>query len=451
MNSDKNVRGGANRVVSVLYFGTAAIFIIAPFYAPLSVWAASSFKHFDFLKIWKEFALTGLGLLLIGYLLKNRTAVRILIRDKLLLAMSVYVGYSLLMAVYGLLGERVSTDAIIYGLLVNLRLIGFFGLTYLLTSLKQRNYQLPWRKLVLIPATLVIGFGLLQFSILPKDVLRHIGYSQQTITPYQSVDNRPDFARVQSTLRGPNPFGAYLVVVMCLILSLLLLEKRHQAELVALLAAGLATLYATYSRAAWLGLMFSVVVMMVAYLPRRLWRTALIIGVLAVMVICGSLLALRNSYVVQNLVFHSSPRSTAAQSSNAQRASGLKNGISDIIHQPLGDGIGSAGPASLRNTEDTPRISENYYLQIGQETGLVGLALFCLITVMLFVRLWAIRQTTLSLALTASLVGLTFISMTTHAWVDDTLAYIWWGLAGIALAAPAILNKKRKHNGTEEA
>jgi len=36
--------------------------------------------------------------------------------------------------------------------------------------------------------------------------------------------------------------------------------------------------------------------------------------------------------------------------------------------------------------------------------------------------------------LLASLIGLIFVNLVSHAWADDTLAYVWWGLAGIALS-----------------
>jgi hypothetical protein len=37
------------------------------------------------------------------------------------------------------------------------------------------------------------------------------------------------------------------------------------------------------------------------------------------------------------------------------------------------------------------------------------------------------------LSLLASLIGISFVNLLSHAWADDTLAYLWWGLAGIAI------------------
>jgi len=100
----------------------------------------------------------------------------------------------------------------------------------------------------------------------------------------------------------------------------------------------------------------------------------------------------------------------------------------------LGDGPGTAGPASYYNQGHPVRIAENYFVQVGQETGWLGLALFLLINVGVAALLYVKRDDPLALSLFASLIGLTLINLFSHAWADDTLAYVWWGLAGVALA-----------------
>jgi len=120
-------------------------------------------------------------------------------------------------------------------------------------------------------------------------------------------------------------------------------------------------------------------------------------------------------------------------SSNYQRTSALRDGLSDVISQPFGAGPGTAGPASAHNIAPA-RIAENYYLQIGQEVGWLGLGLFIAILVAIVRRLLAMRAEPLARVLLASLVGISFINLVSHAWTDDTLALIWWGLAGVVLA-----------------
>jgi hypothetical protein len=73
------------------------------------------------------------------------------------------------------------------------------------------------------------------------------------------------------------------------------------------------------------------------------------------------------------------------------------------------------------------------------------MAVFVSLNAIIATRLWVLREDLLARVLLASLVGLSFVALVSHAWADDTIAYLWWGLAGISLA-PAILTGKDKHN-----
>jgi O-antigen ligase len=79
------------------------------------------------------------------------------------------------------------------------------------------------------------------------------------------------------------------------------------------------------------------------------------------------------------------------------------------------------------------RVPENYFLQIGQETGWPGLTLFIMLLAAVAGALWRRRSSPLSLMLLASFVGLNLVALVSHSWTDDTLAYLWWGLAGLAV------------------
>ena len=86
-----------------------------------------------------------------------------------------------------------------------------------------------WRIFVLIPGLIVILFGLIQLFILPHDFLKHIGYSPHTIPAYQTVDSDISYHRIQPTLRGANPLGAYLVLVIPAMF--LAFKKTHKVVL----------------------------------------------------------------------------------------------------------------------------------------------------------------------------------------------------------------------------
>src|SRR5439155_295153 len=89
--------------------------------------------------------------------------------------------------------------------------------------------------------------------VLPLNFLSHFGYGPKTIPAYQTIDQKNNFRRIQSTLRGANPFGAYLILV---ITALVARYKKGQTP-VFVIVGSLVALAFTNSRSAWLGLIES--------------------------------------------------------------------------------------------------------------------------------------------------------------------------------------------------
>jgi len=431
----------------VLRFGLVAIIVVAPFYAPLSVWAASNLQHLDFWKIWKEFALTLLGLVMLTFLVTHHKFVRRILHNPLIILTLAYMLLILAYGAYDLLTRRVGSEAVVYGLIVDLRPVAIFGVAFLTFAIatRQKLAGFPWRKLVLVPAAVVIIFGLLQMFALPKDVLTHIGYGDDTIKPYQTIDNQPDIVRVQSFLRGANPLGAYLIFITILLVVLLISDKRRRSWWGTFLAASVVLMVGTYSRSAQLGLLLSLLSLALIYKHRFVRHHLIIAAVIASAVLAVGVAAVaKNNYLAENFIFHSSDSSRSALSSNSERLAAITRGAGDLIDDPLGTGVGSAGPASARNDIGEVRIAENYFIQIGQEVGIIGMLLFIAINIMVGFELWKQRNHQLAKVLLASLVGLTFVNLLSHAWTDDTMAYIWWTLAGFALAPTIALSRQRR-------
>lgn len=228
---------------------------------------------------------------------------------------------------------------------------------------------------------------------------------------------------------------------MVLIMTAIAVILRKNRNILAVgLAAGIIVLFYSYSRSAWIGLILSLLTLAVLS-KRKISGRWLAAAGIAIMVIAGGFYLLRFNNTFQDTVFHTSEESASSESANAQRARALEVAARDAVSEPLGRGPGTAGPASFRNGGQA-RIAENYYLQIGQEVGLAGLAIFVAINVLVGLELWRRRASNLAKILLASLVGLTFVNLVSHAWTDDTIAYIWWGLAGIATAIPAAASRK---------
>ncbi len=437
----KKTRRQTNNTKLILYlsYGMMLIMLLLPFHAFFTTWAGASFGYIDVFRIWKEILILLLGLGAVALLLKDRLLRREVFGNFIIQAILAYTLFSILRALYGYSSDAVSLDAMLFGLIVNLRYLAFFGLVYVV-GLRTSILRQTWEKIVLIPAMIVIGFGIIQHFLLSKNFLEHFGYGPDTIPAYQSVDQKPEYIRLQSTMRGANPLGAYLVLIGSLLTARLVKVRNWQTSV--MMAATLLVIFFTYSRSAWIGLAVSLVSMLLVLRP-KLWKPVFVLSIAFIMVAGAGLYALRENDHVQNILFHSDETSLAEASSNEVRYRALSTSVGDIFTQPLGGGVGSAGPASFRNTKNHARIAENYFIQIGQEAGIVGLVMYVAILAAVVKGLWQRRYDRLGLVLFASFIGIAAVNMISHAWADDTLSLLWWGLAGIALSTPVILKGKR--------
>jgi O-antigen ligase len=201
-------------------------------------------------------------------------------------------------------------------------------------------------------------------------------------------------------------------------------------------------MFASGSRGAWLGLIAAAMTFGWLRLNSRQAKQLFLTGIAASLIAAsGIVVLLRDNDFVQNIVFHTDEHSTSKVSSNSAHVAYSIAAAKEIISEPLGRGPGTAGPAGVYNTGHPARIAENYFLQIGQETGWLGLGLFLAIYALLAWELWLRRKLLLAQVLLASLAGLSVMALLMHIWTDDTIAYLWFGLAGILLAQPF----ERKH------
>jgi hypothetical protein len=412
---------------------TMLILLVLPFHAFLTVWLSSNTGHYTAIRLWKEvlLALTIVGVL---YLLLTDHKIRFHTLSRRLVWL--ILCYVLLNVAWGLLAlnqHDVTAKALGYGLIVNLRFLIFFLVTWSV-ALRMARLRSNWRWLVLLPAIGVVVFGLLQVTVLPHDFLRHFGYGDSTIPAYETINHNQHYIRIASTLRGANPLGAYLLVPISLLCVMLIREGRNWKQAV-FLAASLVVLFWTFSRSAWIGGVLTLfAILLLSRLSSKTQKISL--GIISGVILVSGLvtLAYRHNEHFQNFVFHTQTHSAVKATSNEGHLDAFNSGIHDLVRQPLGDGPGTAGPASYYNTGHSTRVAENYFIQVGQETGWLGMLLFILINLAVAALLFVRRADPLALSLFASLVGLTLINLLSHAWTDDTLAYVWWGLAGVAMA-----------------
>ncbi|RYX79342.1 O-antigen ligase domain-containing protein [bacterium] len=402
-------------------------------HAPISVITAVYFPEYDLLgKVWKELLMGIAFALLIVYISLQKQWSNVL-RDRIIQVVAAYALLHFLLLVWNWQGVAAASA----GLLIDLRYVLYFVLVYTTLTLLP-HYRTMFIKVAIAGALIVLGFTLLQSTILPYDVLKYIGYSDATIKPYLTVDLNYDYIRLNSTLRGPNPLGAYAAVCLALCAAYILQHGRSLSHRTGLLVGfltltSLLGLWASYSRSAG----GAVIVMLIGvgallgrrYITRTWWITIAV-------VICagiGGIVASHESDFVQNVIRHSNPDGGSAQKSDDGHIDSLEDGTNRAIRQPLGGGIGSTGSASLQG--DDPLIIENQYLFIAHESGWLGVLLFIVLSGLIYQRLWQVRRQWFAVGVGAGGIGLAAIGLLQPVWADDTVSIVWWGLAAVAITA----------------
>lgn len=403
----------------------ALILALIVIHAPLQVFFGRLAPDYAlYIKAWKEILML-IAIPIAIILVTRADRWDELVRDKLFWLISTYG----LLHILALLQWQ-GLDASLAGLAIDLRYVLYFGLAYVLVWLYP-SYRRLLLRIGLVGAVIVIGFGLIQL-LLPADALKLVGYGDDTIRPYTTIDQNDDFIRYQSTLRGPNPYGAYAASVA--IIALAWLTKPRPDWRVGLLAvAATAATYFSHSRSAFIALgVGALLVLMLRYMRRvKAWQWGTLISL--VLVVGLGLFALRDSYFVSNVLLHEDPVGGSSVSSNDEHLRSLVEGTEVVLGDPLGDGIGSSGSASLLR-EDAGNIIENQYLMIAHEVGWLGLILFVAIFVAVMYRLWLSRTDRWALGLFACGVGLALIGILLPVWADDTVSIVWWGLTAAVLA-----------------
>lgn len=423
-----------------------AIFGGIVLHAPISVGLSTLWPDYSLLiKSWKE-VLLGVALLLSVVILTTKKEWRTFrTRPVYLIAAFALLNLLLIPVMY------TGFDATVAGLFINLRYFLFFVLVFVALRLYPQLTRL-FLSVFIGGALVVIVFGILQVTVLPNDVLKYLGYNETTIMPYLTVDQNEAYVRINSTLRGPNPLGAYAVIVLSAVLALVLraprVFKRTEKLLLWVLGVGASiAIWASYSRSAALAALAAVGLVLLAVYGRRITRGVWLGLAIAALVLGGSLVAFKDTQLVSQVILHEDPEEGNDVNSNDGHAESLVDGTNRMVRQPLGGGIGSTGSASLLS--EKPLIIENQYLFVAHETGWPGLGLFLAISYFALVGLWRRRVQWLALAVFASGVGIAAAGLFLPVWVDETVALIWWGLAAIALAAPIRSPRMGKGGKTE--
>jgi len=422
-------------VKRIPYYGVLALLIYMPFHIFLAQSVSLATGGLDIWKIGKDIVLFGLTLFTICLVWKQRAETK----DFNWLVGFGAAYFILHILLWGLNSDIYSKSAIL-GTIYNTRLPAFLILGYGASLLNPGKFVFSSIfKVILGVSSVVAALGALQY-FLPKDLLSHLGYSLERGTrPAFFIDDNPAFPRIMSTLREPNALGAYLVLPLSaltwLIISKLKVNRRT------MLLAGLwllhaSALFLTFSRSAWLGAFLALSLVLwwkyKSQIANELHRYGTVV-VVCVMAVFAVAFFVRDTNFFQHYVIHGNPEEQVVDlDSNDYHTLLLRQGLEGIVDRPLGHGPGTAGIVSIQNPAGG-QLTENYYIQIGFEVGILGLVLFVWLNIWVYLKLRN-RNDSLAIILCASFWGYVVINMLLHSWSNEAVAAQWWLLAGVAVA-----------------
>ncbi|MFH1443803.1 MAG: hypothetical protein ABIG34_00235 [Candidatus Peregrinibacteria bacterium] len=319
---------------------------------------------------------------------------------------------------------------------------------------------------VLLGVSAIIALYGILTVFLPMKFFLWLGYSPAhslyfadgPLAAFQQVSETA-LRRVQSTMSGPNQFGLWLLVPFSVLLMTVASRKAITLAQAVMGAFILVALFLTFSRAAWIAASVMTITALCRSVPRPLLKRV-IVGAVFTCVTVG---------VIATLLF---PSIFFRLSSSRGHLVRPLQAMGRMIHSPLGEGLGAAGPASNRVSETCvflrpqddpswakttpmlcvflgttqvqpvdhvcrcPFLPENWYLQIGVELGMLGFILFVALTIMLLLSL---TRATISSPVFILFLGISIAALVLHAWEDSAVAYTVWLLLGTRLSSPRSL------------
>ena len=419
--------------------------VYIPFHIFLSQWIGLLIGGLNFWKVAKDILVILLFLsTTIAVIAKNKQKEWLKFKSLIVLV----VGYGALHIATFLLNQKTTANVAILATVYNNRFFWLFlsGINLSILINKQKTQKDILIKLIIAVSTVVCFLGLLQW-FLPKDILSHFGYSVELgVKPNFFINENPNYPRVFSTLRDPNSFGAYLLVPILLIVQLLIKSKKR-LMFAGLLMLHLLVLLLSFSRASWGGLLITLLVLVVLKYREQAKKITIkykfiIVGFLAIGLM--TTYSIRHTPTFRSLILKANDTNSASElDSDELHLDFVKKGTSGIVKNPLGDGPGTAGIVSIQN-KNGGRLTENYYIQIALEVGVIGLMLFLSIWTLVMKKIFQQPQDILSITLLCTAVGYAVMALVMHLWANEAVAYTWWGLAGLAIYDNISKQKKVK-------
>ena len=276
------------------------------------------------------------------------------------------------------------------------------------------------------------------------------------------VRANPYLRRINSTMADVNSFGAYLTLILPLIIALtLIIGKNVKLTLIALAMGLVFCLVFSNSRSSWIGFFGALIFFITIAYRNKLYlfyknkfirthfKKILCVGISLFLICFVFLMIISKSYKIESkamidspmkLVFYTlNPRNTLDVISKGRLSTYWKAGIEMIKDYPFfGIGVGSFVSHFL-DYKDVIKLSyrpenaHNYFIQIGAEIGLIGLAIFlCLIIIIFrygFIVLKRLKEEYwkfVSLGILAGIAGFLISCLAQHPLLLIEMQFIFW-------------------------
>lgn len=259
------------------------------------------------------------------------------------------------------------------------------------------------------------------------------------------AQNTNGVPRFQWTFGGPIRFSVFLTTFIFVYLGYILskitlIENKKEKLIKWSLLIGLpsllylASIYFSFSKTPFVGFIIGFLVF--AFLSFRTRLKEIPKGVYAGLFWTLTLFVGLLMYIKRDFFLHIG--------SLIDRVDNLGKSLEMFFNNPVGNGLGFAGPASVVNERFWP---ENWFIQILLEQGIVWISLFVSIIIMIFTLLWKIykkKNDYLSIGILTWFTVLVAMANLTHAFEESATSYTLFMIIGAYIAMNINLNKLQK-------
>jgi hypothetical protein len=366
------------------------------------------------------------------------------------------------LSAYALFPRLFSTGAPVDSTVRSLTFRGVAGFVLLLLAC--RHLDLPpdfgrrLRRTLLITGSIVAGVAVIEFFLdtwwnnFSINTIRLVKYQQDILN--QGVRDPTDLrfyttiagarvVRVGSVFANPLTLGFYLVIGWAVALEQVVRSRASALASALVVLFGLALMF-TQTRSAVLA---GVVAAALAFRPapgrlraaRVRYLMICVVGLAIALPVAGS----------TGLTERSTGAVNGTDTSAQAHQGSFGDGINAISAHPLGTGLGtSAGQGQRFGTTEV--VTENYYLQVGVETGVPMMLLFFAATILIARGLTSVstsRSSTTASAARGAFVGIAVGAFFLHTWNDISTSWTLWMIAGLVLGAGPLSRRERRRSG----